>query len=183
MGIFILNSEREIQSVFEDKKTEIVSLLIPEIKILSMSKEERKEFPKRLAPLVRKYQKYLASSRRIHSKAGKILYNRDKGPLKKLNLRMKNSDWNLLSVLAAAHGVSRCFLINYLLWLDEIGVGDSSFDKVYQGVPTSKGIYQFKWDIRFESNKLVRSLQIEPSKIFISTNRGKIKPPDRKLTP
>ncbi|MBM9502699.1 DUF1564 domain-containing protein [Leptospira sp. 201903071] len=177
MGIFILNSERQIRSVFEDRKSEIVTLLIPEARILSMSKEERKEFPKKLAPLIRKYQKYLVSSKRLHSKAGKILYNRDQGPLKKLNLRMKNSDWNLLSVLAATHGVSRCFLVNYLLWLDEIGVGESLFEKVYQGVPTSKGIYQFKWDIHFETNRLIRSLQVEPAKIFIDSYRSKKKPP------
>ncbi|EMN12969.1 hypothetical protein LEP1GSC055_0202, partial [Leptospira borgpetersenii str. Brem 307] len=26
-----------------------------------------------------------------------------------------------LSVLAAAHGVSRCYLFNYMLWLEELG--------------------------------------------------------------
>nr|WP_269746573.1 DUF1564 family protein [Leptospira noguchii] len=29
--------------------------------------------------------------------------------------------WATLGVLAAAHGVSRCYLFNYMLWLEDLG--------------------------------------------------------------
>ncbi|XDD50899.1 DUF1564 domain-containing protein [Leptospira sp. WS92.C1] len=179
MGILILNTDRQIQSSFEDNKSEVVSLLIPEDTIAFMTKEERRKFIKNIPLLIKKYEKYLVSSKRIHKKAGKILYNRDQNRLKKLNLRMKNSDWNLLSVLASTHGVSRCFLVNYILWLDKLGMANTSFDQIYQGIPTQKSAYQFNWSINFEANQLIRKLQIEPNVLYFSRESKKPKPMNR----
>ncbi len=41
--------------------------------------------------------------------------------MKKFSIRVHTGVWATLGVLAAAHGVSRCYLFNYMLWLDEQG--------------------------------------------------------------
>ncbi|EQA62751.1 hypothetical protein LEP1GSC062_1203 [Leptospira alexanderi serovar Manhao 3 str. L 60] len=46
------------------------------------------------------------------------MYQRDRGKMIRMNLRIDCKIWALLGVISA-HGVSRCFMVNYLLWLDD----------------------------------------------------------------
>ncbi|EKP77308.1 PF07600 domain protein, partial [Leptospira interrogans str. HAI1594] len=61
--------------------------------------------------LLRKYSKQIASMKRLHDRAGKIKYNRGVGKMKKFSVRVHTGVWVTLGVLAAAHGVSRCYLL------------------------------------------------------------------------
>ncbi|TGK34601.1 DUF1564 family protein [Leptospira gomenensis] len=175
MKAILLNTDQKIKSIYEDEKREVVSLLIAEKNLRHLTEKEKKTLIKNFVPLIRKYEKYLISTKRIHNKAGKILYNREQSPLKKINLRMKNSDWNLLSLLASTHGVSRSFLMNYILWLDKVGIHNFMMEKFFKGTSNKIGSYQFNWRIQFQSNQLIRELIIEPNLILVSSLKNKRK--------
>ncbi len=100
-----------------------------------MNSIQKKALSKKLPFLLEKYTKYISSLNRLHWRAGKIKYNWGVGELKKMTIHVNTGVWAVLGALAAAHGVSRCFLFNYLLWLEEVGVGDSIVDTMNRGVP------------------------------------------------
>ncbi|WP_000496496.1 DUF1564 family protein, partial [Leptospira interrogans] len=63
------------------------------------------------------------------------------------------------------HGVSRCFLFNYLLWLEEVGVGDSIVDTMNRGVPQFHKSYKMIWTLNLRKNQISRELFFEPNPI------------------
>ncbi|WP_212885955.1 DUF1564 family protein, partial [Leptospira borgpetersenii] len=71
----------------------------------------------------------------------------------------------VLGVLAAAHGVSRCFLFNYLLWLEDSGIGNSIVDTMNRGVPQFHGTYKMSWTLNLQKNQIFRTLLIKPNPI------------------
>ncbi len=79
---------------------------------------------------------------------------------------LSTGSWAFLGMLAQVHGVSRCYLFNYLLWLDEVGVGDSIVRTVNEGGPTFHRDYKYILHFDLLNNSVIRRLECEPNGIF-----------------
>lgn len=168
MGTLLLNSDFRIQSRLEENKTIVVSLLIAEEVLLRYPTRIRKILPKRIPDLLRRYGKFLTATERIGNKAGRTLYQASPGKekMKKINARIGSGSWALLGTFAQAHGVSRCFLFDYLLSLEEAGVGDLIVIPMNAGGPTfhEKNSYILHLDLL--KNTISRTLQCDPKESF-----------------
>ncbi|XDD52288.1 DUF1564 domain-containing protein [Leptospira sp. WS92.C1] len=165
METLFLNTNFEIQSPLQEPNSEVVTFLIPKSYLDRLNPEDQKKLPKRLPLLLKKYAKYIASTKRLNKKAGKTLYQikTGKNNMKRINARTRTGSWALLGALAQAHGVSRCYLFNYLLWLDDLGVGDSIVDTLNAGVPTFHENYRYTLLLDLLNNKIIRKLEFEPN--------------------
>ncbi|AOP32801.1 hypothetical protein A0128_02290 [Leptospira tipperaryensis] len=163
MEQIFFNSNERIQSVLAESQDQVVTLLVPESYFESLSNEEKRLLGKKLPYLLRRYGKFMCARSRLNEKAITTLYQKNQGNLKKLNVRMGTGYWALLGVLAHAHGVSRCFLFNFLLSLDQAGVGDSIVEVLNGGVPTFHEVYRYIWQLNITHNKVTRLLEFEPN--------------------
>ncbi|XDD52218.1 DUF1564 domain-containing protein [Leptospira sp. WS92.C1] len=163
METLLLNSERRIQSALIEGRMSVDSILIPESYWNQLDDTKRKLLPGKLPYLLRRYTKYVASMKRLHWKGGKILYNRNVGKLRKMSIRVNTGAWSVLGALAAAHGVSRCYLFNYMLWLDDIGVGDSIVETLNRGVPIFHESYRMIWTLDLRQNLISREFYFKPN--------------------
>nr|PJZ93096.1 hypothetical protein CH379_09620 [Leptospira ellisii] len=68
--------------------------------------------------------------------------------------------------MAQAHGVSRCYLFNYLLYLEESEVGDSIEEMLNEGVPTFHKNYSYILHLDLTFNRVTRKLQCLPESAF-----------------
>lgn len=84
----------------------------------------------------------------------------------RMNVRLSTGSWAFLGALAHTHGVSRCFLFNYLLWLDEVGVGDSIVSTMNEGGPTFHRNYKCILHLDLLNNTITRQLECEPTNLF-----------------
>lgn len=84
-------------------------------------------------------------------------------------MRVDTGVWAILGVIAAAHGVSRCFLVNYMIWLDDSGVGDSIEEKLNVGSPTFQNSYGYLWHLDLLNNRITKSLEFRPNPIWFLT--------------
>ncbi|XDD48686.1 DUF1564 domain-containing protein [Leptospira sp. WS92.C1] len=168
MGVLLLKSDFEIESILRESKTDVVTLLIPESTLLRYREEKRRMLPKRIPTLLKIYGKYLTSTKRLGKKAGKTMYQPSLGTekMKRMNVRMNTGAWALLGTLAQTHGVSRCYLFNYLLWLDEIGVGDSIVNMMNEGAPTFHRNYRYILHLDLLNNRIIRTLECDPAYCF-----------------
>ncbi|RHX88164.1 DUF1564 domain-containing protein [Leptospira stimsonii] len=164
MESIFLNSDERIESRLAERKEKVVTLLIPENYFDRLSSEEQRKLSKKLPYLLRRYAKLLSSRSRLNSKADSILYQ-NPGKMKKMNFRTNTGYWSLLGALAQAHGVSRCFLFNFLLSLEEAEVGDSIEDILNAGVPTFHDVYRYIWQLDLIQNTITRSLDFSPNPI------------------
>ncbi|TGK37467.1 DUF1564 domain-containing protein [Leptospira gomenensis] len=172
MGVLLLNADHKIDSALQEDRTEVVTLLVPKRTLLLYPEDRRKSLPKLIPQLLRTYAKHITSTARLGKKAGKIMYQPSVGPenMERINVRLGTGSWALLGVLAQAHGVSRCFLFNYLLWLEEIGVGDSIVEMMNVGGPTFHKNYSYILDLNLSDNRITRYLRCEPENIFYVYN-------------
>ncbi|RHX80544.1 DUF1564 domain-containing protein [Leptospira yasudae] len=168
MGTLLLNSDFRIQSRLEENKTIVVSLLIAEEVLLRYPTRIRKILPKRIPDLLRRYGKFLTATERIGNKAGRTLYQASPGKekMKKINARIGSGSWALLGTFAQAHGVSRCFLFDYLLSLEEAGVGDLIVIPMNAGGPTFHEKYSYILHLDLLKNTISRTLQCDPKESF-----------------
>ncbi|AOP35261.1 hypothetical protein A0128_16275 [Leptospira tipperaryensis] len=166
MGTIHLYTNRKIQSVLFEAKKEVETILFPERYLNSLSGKERKELPGKILPLLKRYQKFMLSKRRINPRAGKTLYQGDQGRLVRVNLRIESEAWILLGVLSATHGVSRCFMVNYLLWLDDSGVGDSIDEALNVGCPPFHNSYSYIWHLDLLGKRIIRRIEFDPDPLF-----------------
>ncbi|RHX92489.1 DUF1564 domain-containing protein [Leptospira stimsonii] len=168
MGILLLNSDQELCSRLQKPQCEVVTLLISKRTLLQYKEEERKKLPKRIPNLLRIYGKYLTSAKRLGKEAGTTSYQPSvgRGNMVRINVRLDTGSWVLLGTLAQAHGVSRCFLFNYLLWLDEVGVGSSIVRTMNEGGPTFHTDYRYILHLDILSNCIVRRLECHPEHTF-----------------
>ncbi|TGK49536.1 DUF1564 family protein [Leptospira gomenensis] len=90
----------------------------------------------------------------------------EKKTMRRINVRLGTGSWTLLGALAQAHGVSRCYLFNYLLYLEEVGVGDSIEDTMNAGVPTFHKHYSYILHLDLTFNRATRRLQCFPESSF-----------------
>ncbi|AOP36599.1 CopG family transcriptional regulator [Leptospira tipperaryensis] len=167
MRTIFLSSDFEIRSSLQEKTSDVVTFLVPKKYLNRVKISDRKKLPKRLPGLLKKYSKYIASTKRLNKRAGKTLYqaNEGKGNMQRINARIQTKDWILLGTLAQAHGVSRCYLFNYLLWLDQIGVGDSISNVLNSGAPTFHKYYKFILLLDLSKNIITKRLEFEPNPI------------------
>lgn len=165
MDVLLLSSEKKILSALNEGEVGSDSLLIPLSYWNRLDKIQRKSLSRKLPFLLIRYTKYVASLDRLHWKAGKIKYNWGVGDLKKMTIHVHSGVWAVLGALAAAHGVSRCFLFNYLLWLEDVGVGDSIVETMNRGVPQFHTVYQMIWTLDIRKNQISRALHFEPDPI------------------
>ncbi|MBM9500068.1 DUF1564 domain-containing protein [Leptospira sp. 201903071] len=163
MEQIFLNSDESIESAMTESQDRVVTLLVPETYFENLSKEERKVLGKKLPYLLRRYGKFMCAQPRFNEKGITVLYQKNQGKLKKLNVRMGTGYWALLGALAYSHGVSRCFLFNFLLSLDHAGVGDSIVEVLNRGVPTFHNVYRYIWQLEITQNKVTRLLEFEPN--------------------
>ncbi|MBM9578208.1 DUF1564 domain-containing protein [Leptospira sp. 201903070] len=163
MEQIFLNSDESIESAMTESQDRVVTLLVPEFYFESLSKEEGKVLGKKLPYLLRRYGKYMCTQPRFNEKGITTLYQKKQGKLKKLNVRMGTGYWAFLGVLAHSHGVSRCFLFNFLLSLDQAGVGDFIVEVLNRGVPTFHNVYRYIWQLEITQNKVIRLLQFDPN--------------------
>jgi Protein of unknown function (DUF1564) len=168
MGILLLNSDQELRSELQKPRCEVVTLLVSKERLLQYKEEEWKSLPKRIPNLLRVYGKYLTSAKRLGKEAGKTSYQPSAGPgnIVRINVRLGTGSWALLGTLAQTHGVSRCFLFNYLLWLDEVGVGSSIVRTVNEGAPTFHNDYRYILHLDILNNRIVRRLECQPENTF-----------------
>ncbi|MDV6234381.1 DUF1564 domain-containing protein [Leptospira ellisii] len=165
MDTIFLNSEEKIQSAMTERKSKVVTLLVPETYFFKLSSDNQKYLAKRVPELLRRYAKFMSSRSRINDTGITTLYQKDQGKLKKLNVRMNTGFWCLLGAIANAHGVSRCLLFNFLLFLDEAGVGDSVDENLNEGVPTFHEVYSYIWQLDLIHNTVSRFLRFSPNPI------------------
>ncbi|EMK25013.1 DUF1564 domain-containing protein [Leptospira kirschneri] len=164
MDILLLDDCQKIESALVENSVGTDSLLVPDDYWNRLNSQERKALRGKLPILLRKYSKRIASMERLHHKAGKIKYNRGVGKMKKFSIRVNTGVWANLGVLAAAHGVSRCYLFNYMLWLEDLGGEEDFFVKALnQGVPSFHWTYKMIWKIDRRQNLISRELQFEPN--------------------
>ncbi|EMK23599.1 PF07600 domain protein [Leptospira kirschneri serovar Bulgarica str. Nikolaevo] len=83
--------------------------------------------------------------------------------MKRVNVRVKSKNWILFGILAQAHGVSRCYLFNYLLWLETLGIGDSIVNTVNAGAPT---FHRYILNVDLLSRQVTRKLRCKPKHQF-----------------
>lgn len=155
----IFQSESKIISTFGKFHSEVETFLIPEDYLKKLTKEERKALPQKIRFLIGLYSNHISSMRRLNSKAGKRKYQRKVGKLKRVNVRMQTGDWLLLGTLAEAHGVSRCYLVNFLLNLESSKTGVSP-RKFSVGQPTPR-VYSFIWQLEPTARRISRILRLE----------------------
>ncbi|MBM9501369.1 DUF1564 domain-containing protein [Leptospira sp. 201903071] len=165
MDILLLSSKKKILSALNEGELGSDSLLIPFSYWNRLDKIQKKALSQKLPFLLIRYTKYIASLDRLHCKGGRIKYNWGVGDLKKMTIHVHSGVWAVLGALAAAHGVSRCFLFNYLLWLEDAGVGDSIVETMNRGVPHFHTIYQMTWTLNLRKNQIARALHFEPDPI------------------
>lgn len=163
MGKIFFNTDQKIQSKLVESKTETETILFPESYLNSSTPEQRKALPKKIRSLIQRYQTFMVSKRRINHKAGKTLYQKDQGKLIRVNLRIDCKTWALLGVISATHGVSRCFMVNYLLWLDALQVGDSIEKVLGVGCPRLHDSYSYIWDLDLAKNRITRRIEFDPN--------------------
>ncbi|XDD51107.1 DUF1564 domain-containing protein [Leptospira sp. WS92.C1] len=168
MGYLLLNEDHEIHSPLQKDRLETVTLLIPEATLLRFSEGNVRALPKKIPGLLRTYGKYLTTTKRLGNQAGKTLYQPSPGKqkMKRINVRLSTGSWTFLGTLAQAHGVSRCYLFNYLLWLEELGVGDSIVETMNAGVPTFHRYYSYILHLDLIHNRVSRKLKCEPDSLF-----------------
>ncbi|RHX91035.1 DUF1564 domain-containing protein [Leptospira yasudae] len=170
MGTLLLNSDFQIQSHLQENKSIVVSILVQEETLFRYPLRLRKNLPKRIPDLLKRYGKFLTTSRRLGNKAGRTLYQTSPGKkkLKKINVRISTGSWALFGTLAQAHGVSRCFLFNYLLTLEDADVGDSIVFTMNAGVPTFHRNYSYILHLDLLNNKISRILNCDPPNSFFA---------------
>ncbi|MBM9498922.1 DUF1564 domain-containing protein [Leptospira sp. 201903071] len=168
MATLLLNSEQEIRSILQEHRTEVATLLIPKSTLSRYEERERRMLSRKIPMLLIRYGKYLTSIKRLGNKAGKTLYQPSFGgeEMKRMNVRVGTATWSLLGVLSQTHGVSRCYLFNYLLWLDDIGVGSSIVRTMNEGAPTFHRNYRYILHLDFYENRISRRLECDPSHLF-----------------
>ncbi|TGM58768.1 DUF1564 domain-containing protein [Leptospira adleri] len=166
MEMLSIRSDQFIESSLTEIKNDVVTILIPESYYSTLDSKEQKDLKKKLPALLRRYGKFLAGASRLNSKAGKILYQKDRGKMKRVNFRVESGMWNILGVLALSHGVSRCFLFNYMLALESLEVGDSIVETMNAGGPTFHRIYSFIWQLDLQNKRVFRKLEFTPNPIF-----------------
>ncbi|XDD51592.1 DUF1564 domain-containing protein [Leptospira sp. WS92.C1] len=168
MGTMLLNVDEEIFSRLRVDRMDTVTLLIPEKTWLRLGEKNVRALPKKIPQMLRTYGKYLTATKRLGKKAGKTLYQTSQGKskMKRINVRLSTGSWTLLGTFAQSHGVSRCFLFNYLLWLEEIGVGESIFETMNAGVPAFHQCYSYILHLDLINNRVTRKLHCEPDGLF-----------------
>ncbi|EQA82212.1 PF07600 family protein [Leptospira alstonii serovar Pingchang str. 80-412] len=168
MGTLWLQSDFKISSTLRENRSETVTLLIPEETWIRFSEKDVKGLPRKIPELLRTYGKYLSATKRLGKKAGRTLYQPSPGKqkMKRVNIRLNTGTWTLFGALAQAHGVSRCYLFNYLLWLESVGVGDSIVDTMNEGVPTFHRSYSYILHLDLVENQVTRKLRCRPLSHF-----------------
>lgn len=168
MGYLTFREDEEISSRLQEDRMETVTLLIPESTLDRWGERNAKVLPKKIPQLLRTYGKYLAATKRLGGNARKTLYQPTpgKGEMKRVNIRLSTGSWTFLGMLAQAHGVSRCYLFNYLLRLEELGVGDSIVETVNAGAPTFHRYYSYILHLDLLYNRAFRRLRTEPASLF-----------------
>ncbi|PJZ57946.1 DUF1564 domain-containing protein [Leptospira barantonii] len=165
---YLLHSNHEIRSFLQERKSHVVTLLVPEQTLLGYSDLERRRLAKKIPSLLRRYSKFLSTTKRLGTKAGKTLYQPSPGKekMKKISVRLSTGSWALFGTLAHVHGVSRCFLFNYLLLLEASGVGNSIDRVMNEGGPTFHENYKYILELDLLNNSIVRRLQCKPHDTF-----------------
>ncbi|WP_000353653.1 DUF1564 domain-containing protein [Leptospira interrogans] len=165
MDILLLDDGQKIESALVESSVGTDSLLVPDVYWNRLNAQEKKALRSKLPFLLRKYSKQIVSMKRLHDRAGKIKYNRGVGKMKKFSVRVHTGVWATLGVLAAAHGVSRCYLFNYMLWLEESWWEKKIFllKTLNPGVPSFHWTYKMTWKIDRRQNLISRELQFEPN--------------------
>ncbi|EQA82041.1 DUF1564 domain-containing protein [Leptospira alstonii] len=168
MGTLLINTDCKISSTLGENRSETVTLLIPEDTWIRFSEKDVKLLPRKIPELLRTYGKYLSATKRLGKKAGRTLYQTSPGKhkMKRVNVRVNTGSWTLFGTLAQAHGVSRCYLFNYLLWLEDVGVGDSIVDTMNEGVPTFHRSYSYILQVDLVNNEVTRKLHCRPVSHF-----------------
>ncbi|UOG55573.1 DUF1564 domain-containing protein [Leptospira noguchii] len=176
MGVLLLNSDHEISSALQKDPSETVTLLIPEDTWVLFPEKDVKLLTKKIPVLLKIYGKYLSSSERLGKKAGRTLYQPSPGKLKmkRINVRVPSGSWILLGTLAQAHGVSRCYLFNYLLKLEALGVGNSILNTVRAGVPAFHWSYSYILHLDLPNNRVTRKLHCEPESYFYALDLERV---------
>ncbi|EMP79810.1 hypothetical protein LEP1GSC162_1886 [Leptospira santarosai str. CBC1531] len=73
MGKIFLHSDRKIESALVESRMNVETILFPKWYFNTLTLEQRKELSKRILPLLRRYQKFMLSKRRINTKVDQPL--------------------------------------------------------------------------------------------------------------
>ncbi|EMJ48713.1 DUF1564 family protein [Leptospira santarosai] len=76
MGKIFLHSDRKIESALVESRMNVETILFPKWYFNTLTLEQRKELSKRILPLLRRYQKFMLSKRRINTKVDQPLYRK-----------------------------------------------------------------------------------------------------------
>ncbi|MCG6194950.1 DUF1564 domain-containing protein [Leptospira sp. FAT2] len=172
MGVLLLNSNHTIRSILRENHSEVVTLLVPKRTLLGLDEKQKKFLPKRIPFLLKRYAKYLSSTKRLSSNSRKTLYQPSfgKNQMVRMNVRVGTGSWALLGLFAQVHGVSRCYLFNFLVNLDRVGVGESIVSTMNEGGPTFHSNYSYILHLDLLGNRITRSLKCDPIDSFYVLN-------------
>ncbi|TGK36068.1 DUF1564 domain-containing protein [Leptospira gomenensis] len=172
MGTILLNTEEEIRSSLRENRMETVTILIPEKTWLRYGEIKARDLPKRIPEFLCTYGKYLSNAKRLNDQARKTLYqpSSETSHMRRVNVRLSTASWALLGLFAQAHGVSRCYLFNYLLWLEEVEVGDSIVEMMNAGTPTFHRSYSYIFHLDLTHSEVYRRLRCDPESIFYAAD-------------
>ncbi|TGM10248.1 DUF1564 domain-containing protein [Leptospira barantonii] len=162
MEYVLLNMDQKVDSPLAERTNKVVTLLVPESYFDRLSLGDQRKLGKKLPYLLRRFSNFMVARSRLNRNAGATLYQ-NPGKMKKINFRVNTGHWAILGALAHAHGVSRCYLFNFLLSLDEVGVGDSIVKILDGGVPTFHENYKYIWQLDLTNNRISRHLEFSPN--------------------
>ncbi|APH41412.1 PF07600 family protein [Leptospira interrogans serovar Copenhageni/Icterohaemorrhagiae] len=120
MDILLLDDGQRIESALVEDSVGTDSLLVPDVYWNRLNAQEKKALRSKL-PFF--YLKKIFQADRFYETSalsgGKNQIQSRPLVKKKFSVRVHTGVWATLGVLAAAHGVSRCYLFNYMLWLED----------------------------------------------------------------
>ncbi|MBM9579611.1 DUF1564 family protein [Leptospira sp. 201903070] len=161
----IKNLDKNATSSFLKGPKITCSLLIPSELIRKLSQSERKNLGKNIDFLLKRYGKKFRINQKINQNALTIKYQKAGNSLIKINSRILPEEWATLSILASAHGISRCFLYCILL---QIFISDRSkaYSKMHPYIPSLK-IESFIWSMDLKTKTIKRIFYQENSFDFL----------------
>ncbi|PKA03326.1 DUF1564 family protein [Leptospira ellisii] len=145
------------------------SFLIPAKLLYKLPARDRKLIGKNLSFLMKKFETNLATSRRIRRATLTIRYQKSGKDLIKINARVNAEDWAQLSIFAASHSVSRCFLYCFLLELLHSNRNIST-----RRLKKENPNYIFLWDFDFKRKVLKRFLFTKPPIFYGSFENSRL---------
>lgn len=133
------------------------TFLVPLKIVRQLPNSERKRIGKNLGILLKKYAHRLTHKKKFNNRALTIKYQKQGNTLIKFNTRIRPEEWAQLSILAAAHGISRCLLYCFLIQL-QLSKLSKRYAKIKNILGNKIQHYSFMWSLNAKTKTIQRIL-------------------------